>query len=76
MNLGPAKYDVVKPFGSQSVKFSIGKGNLKDGTDNCSPGPAAYINQSQINPMGKFPLSKNKNLVQVFFGCGNRFKYT
>lgn len=72
---GPAKYNVLKSFGSDAVKYSIGRGNSSFLKDSDSPGPGQYQEKIQINPDGVFPSSKNHNIRQVFFGSGKRFNY-
>lgn len=65
---GPAKYDFIKPLGSDSPKFSF-RGRCEYKADKTVvPGPGEYSVKIQINPEGKFPLSNIKNISKIFFG--------
>jgi hypothetical protein len=76
---GPGKYDYLKPFGSNSLKFSIvGRPNkLNLSQSDKQPGPGQYPTIA-INPSGKYPLSSFKNSSSIIFGQNNakRFNYT
>lgn len=76
---GPGKYNFLKPFGSDSFKYSIyGKGEAKNFSKTSkSPGPGDYP-QISINPSGKYPVSKMKNATAIIFGVNKekRFNYT
>lgn len=68
---GPGKYSILKPFGANSIKFSI-KGKHRSRSVDVSfnmPGPGAYQNSIQINPGGKYPISKIANIAGVNFGA-------
>jgi hypothetical protein len=75
---GPGKYDILKPFGKDSLKFTI-KGrerNLSLLEASKIPGPGSY-KVPGINAEGKFPLSTISNSMNIKFGNRNdhRFNY-
>ncbi len=75
---GPAKYNILKPFGSDSAKFSIVAKNDKNGftiSKSKYPGPGEYKSLG-INDSGKFPLSNFTNIPTIKFGLNKeeRFK--
>ena len=76
---GPGKYNYLKPFGSDTFKFSLyGKGDSKTFSQTSkSPGPGTYPIVS-INPNGKYPLSNMKNATAIIFGHSKekRFNYS
>lgn len=77
---GPGKYNYLKPFGSEAVKYSI-KGKYKSRSvemKSSEPGPGAYNNTYSINPTGRFINSKVENIHNVNFGAdkSKRFVYT
>jgi hypothetical protein len=76
---GPGKYNYLKPFGSDTFKFSMtGKGEDKNlSRTSKSPGPGEYPIVS-INPIGKYPVSNIKNVTNICFGVGKdkRFNYS
>ena len=53
---GPGKYDITKPFGSDAVKFSVGKDqlNYKGRKSSNVPGPGQYnsVNNNLYQSMG------------------------
>jgi hypothetical protein len=66
---GPAKYDFIKPLGSDSPKYSF-KGRCEYKLDkNIVPGPGQYPVKVQINPEGKFPVSNIKNVTKIFISA-------
>lgn len=75
---GPGKYNYLKPFGSDTFKYSMyGKGESKNlGKKSKSPGPGEYPLVS-INPTGKYPLSNMNNTRAIVFGVNKekRFNY-
>jgi hypothetical protein len=76
---GPCKYDVLKPFGTDSLKFSISsKFNIKDGRDRSKePGPGEYKSIG-INSSGRFPISTYQNSPSCKFSLNKeeRFNYS
>lgn len=75
---GPGKYSTLKPFGDDSVKFSI-RGKLEEKNLNQTskyPGPGEYPTLS-TNPTGKYYPSKFKNATNIIFGASKsqRFNY-
>jgi hypothetical protein len=76
---GPGKYDYLKPFGADGIKFSIkGKGKQLELLEASKiPGPGSY-KPPTINPDGKFPLSTFCNIRNIKFGDKNdkRFNYS
>jgi hypothetical protein len=75
---GPGKYDLLRPFGDDGIKFSIrGKEKNLDLLEASKvPGPGSY-KPPAINTEGKFPLSNFSNIHNVKFGGKNdkRFNY-
>ncbi len=75
---GPGNYNPNKPLGNDALKFSIkGKGLKRSGsTSNRLPGPGEYPVDS-FNPTGHYPLSQNKNAVNICFSASKdqRFIY-
>lgn len=78
---GPGKYDFLKPFGSDSTKFSI-KGKCDPGATGMgkkdgSPGPGQYPPVVKINDKGKYPVSNVHNVQTINFGADKekRFNY-
>jgi hypothetical protein len=76
---GPGKYNYLKPFGSDTFKFTMsGRLEAKNiSRTSKSPGPGEYPIVS-INPTGKFPLSNMNNVKNICFGVGKekRFNYS
>ncbi len=76
---GPGKYNYLRPFGTEALKFSIyGKGDSKTfGKASKVPGPGEYPIVS-INPKGRYPLSGMKNATAIVFGLNKekRFNYS
>lgn len=75
---GPGIYNVLKPFGHESSKFSLSfryddKGIKSKSKD---PGPGAY-NVGGMNESGEYPNSNMKNAPSICFGNNKdkRFKY-
>ena len=77
---GPGKYNYLRPFGSDSVKYTIkGRHNRAKSTEmENSPGPASYADGITINSKGRFPSSKYENVHEVNFGAdkSKRFVYS
>jgi hypothetical protein len=77
---GPGKYNCAKEFGSESYKFTMrGRGEDKlNPNKNKFPGPGDYQTVVQMNPDGKFPISKFKNATKIIFGASkaSRFNYS
>ena len=76
---GPGKYSYLKPFGSQAPKYTMNKRypfKTHDGDIN-SPGPAKYYNNININPDGKYTLSRYSNTPRSGWSLSRvqRFKY-
>lgn len=66
---GPAKYDFIKPLGSDSPKFSF-RGKCEYKMDKTIvPGPGTYPVRVQINPEGKFPVSNIRNVTKIFISA-------
>jgi hypothetical protein len=76
---GPAKYNILKPFGRDGIKYSMRiKYNRSSSMDNIgSPGPGAYQPVTKINPNGTYFISKNENVHPVEFSKdkSQRFNY-
>lgn len=76
---GPGKYSYLKPFGSQSPKYTMMKRYPFQGYNNSvnTPGPAKYVNNITINPEGKYTLSKYANTRRAGWSLSKieRFKY-
>lgn len=72
---GPAKYNIMKPFGGDACKFSFTRSKSSSISSSNIPGPGQYNEKIIINPKGIYPLSQNKNLGNISFGVGQRFKY-
>lgn len=76
---GPAKYDILRPFGRDGIKYTMRiKYNRSGSTDNIwSPGPGAYSAVTKINPNGTYIVSKNENVHPVEFSKdkSERFNY-
>jgi hypothetical protein len=75
---GPGKYDVLRPFGKDGIRFTI-KGREKNLTlleASKIPGPGSY-KAPGINSDGKFPLSTFSNSRNIKFGGKDdkRFNY-
>jgi len=72
---GPAKYNTMKPFGRDGIKYSMRiKYNRSSSTDNFgSPGPGAYSVITKINPDGLYTVSKYENVHPVEF-CKDKTK--
>jgi hypothetical protein len=68
---GPAKYNYLKPTGAESPKFSFRKKCENIADKSLTPGPGQYQEKCQINPEGKFPVSKIKNVTKIFFAKSN-----
>jgi hypothetical protein len=65
---GPGKYYCPKPFGSESIKYSLygrrGDGNTStSASKNAMPGPGYY--KVTNGPDQKFPVSTMKNIVNI-----------
>lgn len=73
---GPGKYNYLKPFGSESSKYSISSRGNSVSKSSKVPGPGEYPLIS-INPTGKYPLSKMKNVTSIVWGISKekRFNY-
>jgi hypothetical protein len=75
---GPGKYNILKPFGSDSTKYSMySKPDSKNLVAQSKyPGPGEYPIIS-INPNGKYPISGYKNATNIIFGNNKdkRFNY-
>lgn len=77
---GPAKYNVLKGFGSDALKYTMG-GRLNTVTGrskhDITPGPGNYPPVVKINDRGKYPVSKIENIKVSDFGASklNRFSY-
>jgi len=76
---GPAKYDILRPFGRDGIKYTMRiKYNRTGSSDNIfSPGPGAYKPVTKINPEGTYIVSKNENVHPVEFSKdkSERFNY-
>lgn len=76
---GPAQYNYLKPFGSQALKYSVPKNtSLTAGLGKVvSPGPARYYDNININPEGRYTLSKFPNSRRTGWSLSrsNRFNY-
>ena len=76
---GPAKYDILRPFGNDGIKYTMRlKCNGSASSDNIySPGPGAYKPVTKINPDGTYIVSKNENVHPVEFSKdkSERFNY-
>lgn len=76
---GPCKYDYLKPFAQDSLKFSISfRHENKDfGSKSKFPGPGEYKIVG-INEKGVFPSSNFKNTASIKLSSGNdkRFDYS
>ena len=76
---GPGVYDVLKPFGSDSQKFSM-RGKLNDNKNKSNklliPGPGEYAAVS-TSASGKYPLSQHKNTYNIIWSLNksNKFEY-
>ena len=75
---GPGKYNYVKGFGNEALKYTIsGKGERKNLSQTSRvPGPGEYP-VICINPAGKYPISGMKNTTNIVFGASKekRFNY-
>jgi len=77
---GPGKYSFKSTIsGDKSPKYTIGE-KLKISTTNKlidSPFLATYKLPTDINPLGKFPVSNCKNCTNIVFGSSKekRFNY-
>ena len=74
---GPAKYNVLKKFGSNSPKYTL-HGTKSENWINSrmkNPGPGAYSPVVQINKNGRYPISRIGNIKGICFGMDktNRF---
>ena len=58
---GPGNYDIIKPIGFNSPKFSLGNKIHNIISKENFPGPGSYKNLLKLNLSGKYPLSKIKN---------------
>ena len=76
---GPAKYNTLKPFGSNGIKYSMRiKYKRSSSTGNFgTPGPGQYAIITKINPNGTFTQSKYENVHPVEFSKdkSKRFNY-
>lgn len=76
---GPGRYSYLVPFGNFSPQYSVPKNsnNLAGLGKVVSPGPAKYYNCININPQGKYTLSKFVNTPKAPWSMArsNRFKY-
>ena len=76
---GPAKYNILKPFGKDGIKYTMRiKYTRTNSTDNIwTPGPGAYSAVTKINPNGTYIVSKNENVHPVEFSKdkSERFNY-
>lgn len=76
---GPAKYSYLKPFGSFSPKYTVPKNKCKTAGLGrvVSPGPAKYFDNININPEGKYTLSKYSNTPRAGWSLSKikRFDY-
>jgi hypothetical protein len=76
---GPAKYNTLKPFGKDGIKFSMRiKYNRSSSlADFGSPGPGTYSITTKINPNGVYSSSKHENVHPVEFSKdkSKRFNY-
>ena len=70
---GPAKYNILKPFASDTHKYTIGKSRLYNSASRVSnsPGPGQYKEWTQAG--GIYFSSKYHNSTQVSFGSAKRF---
>ena len=80
---GPGKYNYLKSFGSDALKFTM-KGRIDPNrivnpkvVKTTMPGPWAYDIAIQINSKGKYPISniQNFNSIRYNFDKEKRFKY-
>jgi hypothetical protein len=75
---GPGQYNNTKPFGEDSIKFSLaGKLGSSLVTNRDAPGPGTYKNPNQLNDTGKYPSSLIRNIKVSNFGNDKeeRFNY-
>lgn len=62
---GPGKYNILRPFGQEAVKYTISSRSQMMNTIMITPGPGQYANIIQINDKGKYFHSKIRNIPQV-----------
>lgn len=60
---GPGKYNIIKPIGFNSPKFSLGNKLQKKFIKENYPGPGTYKNSLKLNLKGQYPLSQYKNTL-------------
>ena len=72
---GPGKYDCLKPFGSQSKKYSLypRRGDLYENGKAKIPGPGQY--NVTNGPDQKFPISTMKNIVNIKWGSSRATRW-
>lgn len=76
---GPAQYNYLKPFGSTAPKYSVPKNSILTAGQGkvVSPGPARYYDNININPEGRYTLSKFPNSSRTGWSLSRstRFRY-
>jgi hypothetical protein len=75
---GPGQYNNTKPFGEDSIKFSLAaKLGSSLVSKSYAPGPGTYKNPNQLNDTGKYPSSLIRNIKVSNFGNDKeeRFNY-
>ena len=76
---GPARYNTLRPFGRDGIKYSIGLNIRRTASlgNIFTPGPGAYNTITEINPNGTYFMSKNENVHSVEFSKDKteRFNY-
>jgi len=73
---GPGNYNYLRPFGSNSIKYSLLGRGKSENSKNKVPGPGEYPIVS-INAKGRYPLSKMKNATGIVWSSSKakRFNY-
>lgn len=66
---GPGKYDILKPFGYDAIKYTISSRSKMMNSVPMTPGPGQYANIFQINDKGRYSYSKIKNIPQINMAC-------
>lgn len=76
---GPGKYNYLKPFGNEALKYSIHGGKIEGKQAHGSykgPGPGQYPSIT-LKPDGKYPVSNFRNTTGIVWGLSKekRFNY-